>query len=132
VETIRTGSDILMLTLGSISAEAVKAAELLALQGIEATVCVVSSLRPAPKEDLVELLARFKVALTVEEHYAEGGLGSLVSEIAAESASICRVVRCGIKAMPASICGSEACLRDANGLGADGILKSAMAAIGAP
>ena len=131
VETIRTGSDILMLTLGSISTEVVKAAGLLALQGIEATVCVVSSLRPAPLEDLVDLLTRFRVAVTVEEHYSEGGLGSLVSEIAAESASTCRVVRCGVKAMPASVCGSEACLRDANGLGAEGILSSAMTAMGA-
>jgi transketolase len=132
VETLRTGSDILILTVGSISAEAVKAAELLVLQGIQATVCVVSSLRPAPVEDLVGLLARFRVTVTVEEHYSEGGLGSLVSEIAAESASICRVVRCGVKAMPSSVCGSEACLREASGLGADGILKSAMAALGAP
>jgi transketolase len=132
VETIRTGSDILILTLGSISAEAVKAGELLALQGIQATVCVVSSLRPAPVEDLAQLLARFRVTVTVEEHYSEGGLGSLVSEIAAESASICRVVRCGVKAMPASVCGSEACLREASGLAAEGILKSVMAALGAP
>jgi transketolase len=131
VETIRTGSDILMLTLGSISTETVKAAGLLALQGVEATICVVSSLRPAPLEDLVELLARFRVTVTVEEHYSDGGLGSLVCEIAAESASTCRVVRCGIKTMPASVCGSEGCLRDANGLGADGILKSALAAMGA-
>ncbi len=132
VETIRTGSDILVLTLGSISIEAVKAAELLASQGIEATICVVSSLRPAPLEDLLELLERFKIVLTVEEHYSEGGLGSLVSEIAAEAASGCKVMRCGIKTMPASVCGSEACLRNANGLGADGIFKSALTAMGMP
>ena len=130
VETIRTGSDILVLTMGSISTEAIKAAELLSLQGIEATICVVSSLRPAPLEDLLELLARFKITVTVEEHYSEGALGSLVSEIAAEAGSGCKVIRCGIKTMPASVCGSESCLRDANGLGADGIFTSALAAMG--
>jgi transketolase len=121
VEYVREGSDVLMLTIGSISTEAVKAADLLARGGIRAHVGVVSSLRPAPVDDLTDLLRRFPVVFTVEEHYVEGGLGSLVSEIAAETASGARVVRCGVRTRPGSIFGGESALRAANGLLADGL-----------
>jgi transketolase len=127
-EVIREGADILIATLGSISAEVVKAADKLAENGVETTICVVSSLRPAPCEDLSELLKRFPVALTVEEHYADGGLGSLVCEVAAEDRVNCRIVRCGVRSLPSCVCGSEGSLREANGLSGDGIFKTALQA----
>jgi transketolase len=115
-ETVREGPDVLIVSLGSITVEAVAAAERLSEEGIEPTVTVVSSLRPAPVEDLTELLSRFKLAVTVEEHYLDGGLGSLVAEVAAEQNSGCRIMRCGVKRKPTGTCGSEEFLRDANDL----------------
>ena len=123
------GPDILIVTLGSISAEVVKAADRLAEQGVGALICVVSSLRPAPSRDLSNLLERFRVSLTVEEHYTEGGLGSLVCEIEAEAQTNCRIIRCGVRALPTSVCGSEESLREANGLSAEGICKTALKAL---
>ena len=52
---------------------------------------------PAPLEDLAAALARVPVALTVEAHYATGGLGSLVAEVIAERGLGCRLVRCGVQ-----------------------------------
>jgi transketolase len=130
-ETVRNGSDILIFTLGSISEEVCKAAQRLADEGIEATVSVVSSLRPAPVQDISDLLRGFSVALTVEEHYVEGGLGSLVSEIIAEAGIGCRIVRCGVRTLPSTVCGGEECLRGANSLDASGIFKTVVEALGA-
>jgi transketolase len=127
-ETITSGDDLLIVSVGSISSEAFSASGRLAGLGINATVAVVSSLRPAPKEDLGELLSRFSVALTVEEHYVDGGLGSLVCETAAELGTGCRVVRCGVREMP-GICGGEAFLRDRSGLSVEGISGAALAAL---
>jgi transketolase len=129
-EVVREGPDILIVTIGSISAEVVKAASKLAENGVGTTICVVSSLRPAPYGDLSDLLERFPVSLTVEEHYTEGGLGSLVCEIAAETSANCRVIRCGVRDLPACTCGSEASLREANGLSAEGICQTALKALG--
>lgn len=129
-ETVREGGDLLMVTLGSISSETVEAAEMLGNEGIETTIVVVSSLRPAPVEDLCNVLGRFKLALTVEEHYVDCGLGSLVSEVIAEHGIGCKIVRCGIRRMMAA-CDGEACLRGSNGLSGDGIFRSAVAALGA-
>jgi transketolase len=129
VETVRDGSDALLIAIGSISSEAVAAADLLAQRGIEATVAVVSSLRPAPVEDLRELLSNFELAVTIEEHYIDGGLGSLVSEVAAENRIGLRVTRCGVTSMPGAACGGQLCLRKANGLDSAGIAASAMRAL---
>lgn len=127
-ETITQGDDLLIVTLGAISSEALAAVRRLAALGINATMAVVSSLRPAPAEDLKDLLGRFAVALTVEEHYVDGGLGSLVCETAAEWGTGCRVVRCGVREIPAT-CGGEAFLRNRCGLSADGIATTALAAL---
>jgi len=127
-ETVREGRDLLIVTLGSISSEAVAAAERLAGEGIEATVTIVSSLRPAPVEDLAAQLKSFGLALTVEEHYVDCGLGSLVSEVSAEHATGCRVVRCGVKRMTAA-CDGETCLRERNALSGEGLYRTAVEAL---
>lgn len=129
VETVRDGADVLFIALGSISSEVVDAADLLARQGIQATVAIVSSLSPAPVDDLANLLSAFDLALTVEEHYVSGGLGSLVSEVAAEHAIGLRVVRCGVRTAPATWCGGEAYLRRANGLDAAAIAGKTLGAL---
>ncbi|MDQ7784126.1 MAG: transketolase C-terminal domain-containing protein [Desulfomonilaceae bacterium] len=128
-ETVREGCDLLIITLGAISSEAMAAAEKLAEDGIEACVTVVSSLRPAPAEDLAAQLREFDLALTVEEHYVDCGLGSLVAEVSAEQGSGCRVVRCGVGRMTAA-CDGEACLRERNGLSGEGLYQTAVTALG--
>lgn len=130
-ELVRQGSDLVMVSSGSITREAVEAAERLAAHGIDSTVAVVSSLRPAPADDLAELLARFTLAVTVEEHYVDGGLGSLVAEVLSERRIDCRLVRCGVKE-PAPIgWGGEDHLRDAAGLSAEQLFQTVRAALGA-
>jgi transketolase len=128
LETIRQGSDILILTLGSISEESLKAAEKLTNKAISVHVSVVSTLRPAPREDLLDLLGRFPVAITVEEHYIDGGLGTLVSEVTAENGLGCRIIRCGVKNLP-SLSGGETFLRRAEGLDSEGIVRTALVAL---
>jgi transketolase len=76
-ELIGEGSDVALVALGAAALEAVETSALLAGEGIEATVCVVSSFNPSPVEDLAALLGRVPVAISVEAHYVDGGLGSL-------------------------------------------------------
>ena len=90
---VRGGSDLLIIVTGSIASEVTTAVEALSAKGIECTVMVVASLNPAPINDMVAALSRFSVALTVENHYLVGGIGSLVSEVVAEYGIDCRVVR---------------------------------------
>jgi len=126
-QLVRKGSDLLMIAMGSISSEVATVAETLAEEkGIDAAVAVVASINPAPVDDLVEVLSRFRLVLTVEAHYLVGGVGSLVSEIVAERNLDCRVVRCGVKTMGNGISGSQSFLRNLHGISSQELVKTAL------
>ena len=111
-QIVREGRDLLFITMGAITSEVVQAAEILASSGVSCTVAVVASVNPAPVADLIELLGRFPLALTVEAHYITGGLGSMVAEIIADHGLGCKIVRCGIRQAPNGLGGSQAYLQD--------------------
>jgi transketolase len=107
IQLIREGADVVIVVMGSIANEVASAGVALADHGVSCAVAVVSTLSPAPVDDLSALLARFPVALAVEAHYVVGGLGSLISELVAEQGLRCRVVRCGVRSAVSGISGSQ-------------------------
>lgn len=121
LDLIGDGRDVAIIALGSIAGEALRAREMLQRQGIAATVAVLASVQPAPIEDLVELLEDRPLALTVEAHYLNGGIGSLVAELIAERGLPCRLQRTGVEGMPRGITGTMAFLNDAHGLSASSL-----------
>ncbi len=131
--TLREGPDGAIVAIGAITHEAVQAADLLAEQGIRVSVGVVSSFNPSPTEDLVDLLTDAPVALTVEAHYLNGGLGSLVAETIAESGLGCRLLRAGVASMPAGESGSQQYLENRYDLSAPQLarrVEQALAPVG--
>lgn len=127
--TVRTGDDVAIFTIGSISHEAVAAAELLAAQGINASVSVVSSFNPNPADEIAELLATTPLALTVEAHYRDGGLGSLVAEVIAERGINTRLVRAAVSTMPSGQTGAQSYLEAQYGLDAVSLAGSVQQAL---
>ncbi len=84
---LRDGSDISILSTGTIVLEVIKAAEELSTMGISAMVINFHTLKPIDKEIILDSAKRTRVMLTVEEHSINGGLGSIVSEICMEYAT---------------------------------------------
>ncbi|MBO5327518.1 MAG: transketolase [Clostridia bacterium] len=82
---LREGNDVAIVATGTMVAESLKAAELLAEQGISATVIDMHTIKPLDREMLMSCLDS-KLIVTVEEHSTLGGLGSAVSEALAEVA----------------------------------------------
>lgn len=130
VHVIRRGGDVLMLSMGSIAAEMAQAAEILADDGISTTAAVVSTLNPPPIDDLISLLSQFPLVFTAEAHYLVGGLGSLVSEIAAENGLGCRVIRCGVRSVVDGLGGSENYLNHLHGLSSKALVETVHRAVG--
>lgn len=128
---IGDGTDVAIVTYGGIAADAVAAAELLREEGIEATVAIAASLAPAPTDELERLLSRCRVAVTVEEHYPNGGLGSLVSEVVAERGIGRRVVRVAVGRTSVGDSGSAAYIRGRLGLDPAGIANAVREAVAA-
>jgi transketolase len=129
VQVVREGSDLLILSMGAVSPEAVSAADQLAAQGISCAVAVVSTLNPAPVDDLRALLSRYPLAITTEAHYVVGGLGSLVSEVVAEAGIACRVIRCGVRETPTGITGSTPYFYEQHGISAGQLVQTVQAAL---
>jgi transketolase len=127
-QLVREGDDLLIITMGSIASEVIAAADALARHGVSCTVMIVASINPAPVDDLAEWLSRFPVALTVEAHYVNGGVGSLVSEVVAELGINCRIVRCGVKRTPDGVVGGQDYLHRVHGLSSERLVEAALRA----
>jgi transketolase len=128
-ECLGGGDDVAIVAMGSMAVPAAHAAAQLAQRGLGATVAVVSSFGPAPREDLAELIADIPLALTAEAAYVDGGVGSLVAEIIAEEGLGCRLVRCGVREMPRGLTGSPAWLLRHHGLDPESLANAALTAL---
>ena len=106
VQTVTAGEDIAIITMGSITQEAVAAADLLAKEGVKASVIVVSSFNPDP--DLGELLSRFRHAITLEAQTISGGLAACVGMQIAKHGIACRLHPLAVCESPDGTTGSPA------------------------
>jgi len=123
VQAIGSGKDVLVVAMGAVASEVAAAVADLENKGIAATLLVAASINPAPDDDLAAWLARFRQVVTVEEHYIAGGLGSLVSEVAAQQGLACRVTRVGVDRPAEGVSGSQQFMQDRYGLSRDQLVK---------
>ncbi len=126
IQIVRAGQDVCLVATGSITSEAVLAADQLAAAGVSAAVAVVPELNPAPVEALATILQDFKLAFTVEAHYIAGGLGSLVAEIIAERGLPCQLTRCGVGKTPSNITGIEDFMNHQFGISSAAIVQTVL------
>lgn len=81
---LRDGTDVTIVAVGDLVAEAVKAADILAQQGISASVIDMISVKPIDRELLLHYIRKTGRLVTAEDHSVIGGLGSAVADIMAE------------------------------------------------
>lgn len=82
---LREGKDVLLAGCGLGTSICLEAAELLASEGIAATVLHCPSIKPFDRETLLALAKAHKAVVTCEEHQAHGGLGGVVAELLSEA-----------------------------------------------
>ena len=93
---MREGKDVLLVGCGLGTSICLEAAELLAAEGIEATVLHSPTLKPFDRDTLVTLAEQHRAVVTCEEHQIHGGLGGIVAEILSETHPM-PVRRVGVK-----------------------------------
>lgn len=81
---LREGTDVSIIACGIEIAEANKAAELLAAEGISAEVIDAFSVKPLDRETIIASLKKTGCGVVAEEHSVYGGLCSAVSEACSE------------------------------------------------
>jgi len=83
-EIVRTGTDVAILAIGNMVYPSLKAAELLATDGINAEVVNMRFVKPIDVDLIEDICKRFSYVLTVEDHSVQGGFGSAVLEAMAQ------------------------------------------------
>ena len=84
-EIFREGNDVTIIACGPLVYEALKTAEELAKEGIEAEVINNHTIKPMDKETILQSVQKTGCVVTIEEHQAAGGMGSAVSEILSQN-----------------------------------------------
>ena len=94
---LREGKDVTLITAGSLMiAESLKAAELLAAEGISARVVDMFTIKPIDVDCIVQCAQETGAIVTVENHTIIGGLGGAVAETLAEQFQLVPMARIGI------------------------------------
>jgi transketolase len=122
--------DVAIVAAGITVHEALKAADTLADEGIAARVVDLYSIKPLDAETLFAAAEATGRIVTVEDHWAEGGLGEAVLSAFAESDERPRVTSLAVRAMPSS--GTSTELLAAAGIDAEHIVAAARKLVGVP
>lgn len=83
-EVLRPGTDVAVAATGLMVAEALKAAETLAAEGINVRVINVCSIKPLDEETILAATRECGKIVTCEEHSIIGGLGEAVCSLVSE------------------------------------------------
>jgi transketolase len=81
----RKGSDISLIATGTMTSQAMSAADILAKDGIHAEVIHVPTIKPIDHAVILDSAERTKHVVTIEEGQINGGLGSAVAELLGEN-----------------------------------------------
>jgi transketolase len=123
--TLRSSAEdaITLIGAGITLRECLSAADDLAGRGIAARVIDLYSVKPVDAETLLAAAAETRALVTVEDHWAEGGIGETVAGVLAEAGAGTPLVRLAVSGRPGS--GPPAALLAAAGIDAEHIVAAA-------
>ncbi|MFB7330329.1 transketolase [Streptomyces adustus] len=128
-QTLRQGGDVVLASCGPYPVLAcLAAADLLAAQGVEATVLNMHTLRPFDTRTLVAAARPASLVVTLEEHWRGGGLGGAVAEALAESVPR-TVLRLGMPDRFVDTVGNQEHLVNHYGLTAERVVRTVRTAL---
>ena len=123
-DVLAHGDETLIISMGSIAAEAHRAVQMLQQENISCGLVNLSSLRPLDTHALISIIRAYKRVVTVEEHSLHGGVGALVATMIARHALNVSIATLGIPEGHFSVCGSRREIRSHYGIDAPGIVRS--------
>lgn len=121
---LRDGTDVTIIACGEMVSAAKQAGELLEQKGVSARVLDMYCLKPIDRESVLKAARETRGIVTIEEHTAFGGLGSMVSQIVCAEHPV-RVTSLTLPDEPV-ITGSSQQVFDYYSLNAEGIVRAAM------
>lgn len=126
-KVLREGSDVTLVGAGVTLHEALRAADLLADEGLRARVIDLYSIKPIDVDTLRRAAVETGALVTAEDHWPEGGLGEAVLAALAHAGVQAPVRLLGVREMPGS--GKPAELLRQAGIDAESIAEAARRAL---
>ena len=108
---LREGRDVTLVANGTVTHRLLKAADLLAAEGIQARVLNMATVRPIDREAVIAAAEETGAILTAEEHSTYGGLGSAIAEVVVDAAPVPMKIL-GVPGVFAHTASAEALLDD--------------------
>lgn len=96
IDVLAEGEDVAILATGGPVGYAMEARARLAVDGIDAAVINVHTIKPIDREGLLAWAGKVPLMVTVEDHNVLGGMGGAVAEVLAERQGGARLYRHGI------------------------------------
>jgi transketolase len=124
---LRDGSDVTLIANGTLTHRMVRAAEILAKQGVSARVLNMATVRPIDEKAIIAAANDTGAIVTAEEHSIYGGLGSAVAEVIVDNAPV-PMKRLGVPGIYAPT-GSAEFLLDEFGMAPTAIAEATLALI---
>lgn len=122
IETINEKSDnkTAVITLSSIADQGQKALN----ENPSFNLYAMTQINPSPMEKLCEIISKHDKIITVEAHYKNGGIGSIVAEVIAEFELKCRLIRLSVDREIDGIIGDQAFMENKYGVDKDAIINA--------
>ena len=84
-ERMREGQDVTILATGVMVSVSLDAADLLALEGVNARVLNIHTIKPIDQAAIIAAAQETGALVSAEEHYIHGGLGSIVAQVVGQN-----------------------------------------------
>ena len=127
---LKTGADVLLVAMGSVLEDALKAAERLEEMGISAEVIDMFTVKPLDRDLILSEIEGKKLIVSCENHSVIGGLGSAIAEVLAELPVHAPLRRVGVRDAFGQV-GSLQYLKQAYGLTSENIVNTVKQALDA-
>lgn len=119
---LRSGTDVTLVSTGSIVYDVLQIANQLEKEGLSARVVNIHTIKPFDREIIIKAGKETKMIVTVEEHNINGGLGSAVAEVIAEENLDVEFKRIGLEDFIQGY-GNHSEVKKKNGLGNEDVIK---------
>ncbi|MDC3101681.1 hypothetical protein OA407_03230 [Candidatus Pelagibacter sp.] len=93
---LKSGKDVCIISNGQILSECMDAADKLMNENISCSVVNMHTIKPIDEIRLIDIMSKFKLIITVEEHNIIGGLGSAVAEIISKNGNNVKQIFLGV------------------------------------
>ncbi|MBL6945211.1 MAG: 1-deoxy-D-xylulose-5-phosphate synthase [Rhodospirillales bacterium] len=120
---LRAGAQGTIIATGIMTTQAMRVAKRLELQGMDVGVIDVFRLKPLNGSSVLELLGETPRIFTLEEHFLEGGLGSIIAETVGMLGNMPPVVRLGVSGSYRAEVGDREFMRSLDGIDQDSLVK---------